>query len=144
MSKYNIDQIMGFVLKEAENRETAAGMQGSWSDGGAEVLRLQVEYYKMGMAGKVPPSWEKLIPPPTPEEIRSEKHPLQFEYCECGCKSHSGSSKGIGYSIHNDLKSKLPFTVRRGHGWMGTQIGPKVATFGEAVRAAQADWDKIP
>jgi hypothetical protein len=70
---------------------------------------------------------------------------LQFEYCECGCKCHTASSKGIEYSLYNDLNpSKLTFTLRRGHSWMGTQIGPKYATFQEAVIAAQNDWDKIP
>ncbi len=127
MKRYTIEQIMEFVLNQDQ-----AG------------LREQVKFYKMGQSGETPSSWLKYIPAPTEAEIRSEKHPLQFEYCECGCKCHSGSSKGIGYSIFNDLKSRLPFVVRRGHGWMGTQIGPKYATFTEAVMAAQADWDSIP
>lgn len=143
-NKYNIEQIMEFVLQEAEKRRNSAGMDGSWSDGGASILRAQVEYYKLGMEGEVPPDWEKFIPPPTEAEVKMEKHPLQFEYCECGCKCHSGTSKGISYSIFNALEGKLPFTLRRGHSWMGTQIGPKYATFNEAVIAAQADYDKIP
>lgn len=80
----------------------------------------------------------------SPEKQKMLSHPLQFEYCECGCHCHSAVSKGIEYSIFNDLKSKLPFTTRRGHSWMGTQIGPKYATWEEAVKAAQDDWDKIP
>ena len=125
--KYNIDQIIQFVLDQDK-----------------ASLREQVKFYKLGMKGTVPSEWEKFIPAPTEAEIRMEKHPLQFEYCECGCKCHEAHSKGIGYSLHNDLKSKLPFTLRRGHGWMGTQIGPKYGTFQEAVIAAQADFDKIP
>jgi hypothetical protein len=125
--KYTVDQIIQFVL-----------------DQDRASLQEQVKFYKLGQEGKIPPTWEKFIPKPTEAELRMEKHPLQFEYCECGCKCHSGSSKGIGYSIFNDLKSKLAFTLKRGHGWMGTQIGPKYATFSEAVIAAQADWDKIP
>lgn len=125
--KYNIDQIIQFVLDQDRT-----------------VLREQVKFYNLGRKGTVPPEWEKFIPKPTVAELKSEKHPLQFEYCECGCKCHSGASKGIGYSIFNDLKSKLAFTLKRGHGWMGTQIGPKYATFQEAVMAAQADFDSIP
>jgi hypothetical protein len=86
-------------------------------------------------------AWEALD---TPELKKMRAHPIQFEYCECGCKCHSAESKGIGYSLHNDLKSKLAFTLRRGHSWMGNQIGPRYATFQEAVIAAQEDFDKIP
>ncbi len=142
--RHTIEQIMDFVLKGAESAREDAGFSGRWDDGGASRLEDQVKFYKMGMKGTVPQEWEKFIPAPTPEQIHSENHPLQFEYCECGCHCHSGSSKGIEYSIYNDLKSKLPFTVRRGHSWMGSQIGPKYATWEEAVMAAQNDWDKIP
>ena len=125
--KYNIDQIIQFVLDQDKSS-----------------LREQVKFYKLGQKNTIPSEWEKYIPAPTPEEIRSEKHSLQFEYCECGCKCHSGHSKGIGYSIYNDLKSRAAFTLRRGHGLYGTQIGPKYKTFQEAVMAAQADYDLIP
>jgi len=90
---------------------------------------------------EVEEAWDSLE---SPEQKRSKNHPLQFEYCECGCHCHTAMSKGVDYSIYNDLESKLPFTVRRGHSWMGIQIGPKYATWDEAVKAAQDDWDKIP
>lgn len=125
--KYTIDQVIQFVLDQDK-----------------ASLREQVKFFKLGMKGEIPSEWKKFIPPPTEAEVRMEKHPLQFEYCECGCKCHEGCSKGIGYSIDNALQGKLPFTVRRGHGRHGTQIGPKFATFTEAVLAAQADWDQIP
>lgn len=86
-------------------------------------------------------AWDNRL---SPEQKKSRVHPLQFEYCECGCHCHSAVSKGIEYSIYNSLEGKLPFTTRRGHSWMGTQIGPKYATWEEAVKAAQDDWDKIP
>lgn len=142
--QYNIDEIMQFVLNAAHSAKESAGYGGRWDDGGASVLENQVKFYRLGQSGKVPEEWKQYIPKPTAEEIRSDNHPLQFEYCECGCKCHSGSSKGIGYSIDNVLQGKLPFTVRRGHGRHGVQVGPKYGTFWEAVRAAQADWDKIP
>ena len=90
---------------------------------------------------EVEEAWDSLD---SPETKKSKNHPLQFEYCECGCHCHTATSKGIGYSIYNDLESKLPFTTRRGHSWMGIQIGPKYKTWDEAVKAAQDDWDKIP
>jgi hypothetical protein len=124
---YTIDQIIQLVL-----------------DQDTPSLRKQVELYELGRKSVIPPGWMKFIPKPTEAELRMEKHPLQFEYCECGCKCHSGSSKGLEYSIYNDLKNKLAFTLTRGHGWRGPQVGPRYANFSEAVMAAQADWDKIP
>lgn len=72
------------------------------------------------------------------------KHPIQFEYCECGCHCHSACSKGIGYTIYNSLKKNKAFSLRRGHGILGTQIGSLRDTFQECVLAAQEDFDKIP
>jgi hypothetical protein len=144
MKNYTVEQIMEFVLKGAKAAAEDAGYSGRWDDGGASRLEEQVRFYKMGQKGEVPEVWKQFIPPPTPEEIRSANHPLQFEYCECGCHCHSASSKGIGYSIYNDLTSKKSLTVRRGHGIYGVQIGPKFSDWNEAVKAAQDDWDKIP
>jgi hypothetical protein len=109
--RYTIEQIMDFVLKGAETSREDASYGERWDDGGASRLEDQVRFYKMGMKNEIPKDWEKFIPAPTPEQVRSENHPLQFEYCECGCHCHSGISKGIEYSIYDDLKSKLPFTV---------------------------------
>lgn len=86
-------------------------------------------------------AWDNRL---SPEQKKSRVHPLQFEYCECGCKCHSGTSKGVQYSIFNSLRGPLPFMVRRGHGGWGPEIGSKYATWKEAVQAAQDDWDKIP
>lgn len=142
--RYTIEQIMDFVLKGAENAREDAGYGGRWDDGGASRLEDQVKFYKMGMKNEIPKDWERFIPAPTSEQIRSENHPIQFEYCECGCHCHAAYSKGIGYTIYNDLKSKKSLTVRRGHGIYGIQIGPKFSDWNEAVKAAQDDWDKIP
>lgn len=62
---------------------------------------------------------------------------LNFEYCECGCHCYSASSKGIGYTIYNDLKGN--FHLVRGHKYgvdMGIHKDLKVAE-----DLAQKDWD---
>jgi hypothetical protein len=86
-------------------------------------------------------AWESLD---TPALKAMRAHPIQFEYCECGCHCHSGVSKGIEYTIYNSLKKTNAFSLRRGHGILGTQIGPLRNSFQECVEAAQADFDKIP
>jgi hypothetical protein len=73
-----------------------------------------------------------------------KKHPIQFEYCECGCKCYSAGSKGIGYSIYWNLKDKNGFFLSRGHGSLGVPIGKPFNTYKEAVKAAQDDFDSIP
>lgn len=80
----------------------------------------------------------------SPEEKKTKEHPIQFEYCECGCHCHAAYSKGIGYTIYNSLEKKNAFSLRRGHGILGTQIGPKRNSFEECVKAAQEDFDNIP
>lgn len=70
-----------------------------------------------------------------------KKHPIDFDYCECGCKCYSAGSKGIEYSVYWDLKSK--FILRRGHGHYGLDLG----TFNSlkvAEKFAQDHFDKIP
>lgn len=86
-------------------------------------------------------AWEKLD---SPEVKQMREHPIQFEYCECGCHCHAAYSKGIGYTIYNNLEKKNAFSLRRGHGILGTQLGPKYNDFHDAVVAAQADFDNIP
>ena len=86
-------------------------------------------------------AWESLD---TPALKKMRAHPIQFEYCECGCHCHSGYSKGIEYTIYNSLKKDKAFSLRRGHGILGTQIGPLRDSFEECVKAAQEDFDKIP
>jgi hypothetical protein len=86
-------------------------------------------------------AWESLD---TPALKAMRAHPIQFEYCECGCHCHAAYSKGIGYTIYNSLKGKNSLSLRRGHGILGTQIGPLRDSFEECVKAAQDDFDKIP
>jgi hypothetical protein len=80
----------------------------------------------------------------SPEEKKMREHPIQFEYCECGCHCHAAYSKGIGYTIYNSLQGNTPLSLRRGHGILGTQIGPLRDSFEACVKAAQDDFDKIP
>ncbi len=80
----------------------------------------------------------------SPEEKKMKEHPIQFEYCECGCHCHAAASKGIKYTIYNNLEKKNAFSLRRGHGFLVHQIGPKRNSFQECVEAAQKDFDNIP
>lgn len=66
---------------------------------------------------------------------------LEFEYCECGCKCSSAGSKGIYYSLYNDLKGN--YTLRRGHGHYGHELGI-FQDYKKAVETAQKDWDEQP
>jgi hypothetical protein len=86
-------------------------------------------------------AWESLD---TPALKAMLEHPIQFEYCECGCHCHAAQSKGIDYTIYNSLKGNTPLSLRRGHGVFGRQIGPLRDSFEECVKAAQDDFDKIP
>jgi hypothetical protein len=90
---------------------------------------------------QVQDAWESLD---SPEIKKMREHPIQFEYCECGCHCHEAYSKGIGYTIYNSLEKKNAFSLRRGHGILGTQIGPKRNSFEECVKVAQEDFDNIP
>lgn len=142
--KVSIDQLIDFVLKAAKEKREAAGFNGEWTDGGASALEEQVKFYKLGMQDVQPKEWEKFIPPLTDQEKKMRKHPLQFEYCECGCKCYSGTSKGIGYSIFWNLKESNGFFLWRGHGHLGTKIGTAYNSYEDAVLAAQKDYDSIP
>jgi hypothetical protein len=55
----NIDKVIDLVLAEAYDRAQSLGMSGSWSDGGASEIRSQVDYYRYGMSGVMPPDWQK-------------------------------------------------------------------------------------
>lgn len=54
-----IDKVMALVLKDAENKKLDAGYSGRWDDGGANRLEEQVKFFKLGMAGTLPPDWDK-------------------------------------------------------------------------------------
>lgn len=62
---------------------------------------------------------------------------LKFEYCECGCHCFTASSKGIGYTIYDDLKGNLHLV--RGHKY-GAELGT-FKDYEEAEAVAQKDWD---
>lgn len=53
----NINKLIEEVLKAADEKELIAGQQGAMHDGGASILRMEVEYYRYGSQGKIPPSW---------------------------------------------------------------------------------------
>ncbi|HEY5268393.1 MAG TPA: hypothetical protein VII94_04640 [Candidatus Saccharimonadales bacterium] len=138
--KHTVEQIMDLILNVSADAKKSYGFK----DDLARILETQVSFYKMGMTKEFPQEWKEFIPAPTEAEKKVEAHPIQFKYCEC-CNCYAAQSKGIDYSIYISLKNgKYPVKLSRGHSIYGTQIGPKYATFEEAVIAAQADFDKIP
>lgn len=56
-TKKLIDKVIALILKDAEDRRTAAGYNGSWDDGGAGALKQQVQFYQYGALGLLPPEW---------------------------------------------------------------------------------------
>lgn len=64
---------------------------------------------------------------------------LNFYYCECGCKCHFAQSKGISYSIFNDLKGR--YYLYRGHGRSISVPMGFFSSFKAAEEKAQHDWD---
>lgn len=68
---------------------------------------------------------------------------LNFEYCECGCKAHEATSKGLTYSIFNRLEGDKPFEVYSGYRRVAPHLGD-FATWKDAVQAAQDHWDNQP
>lgn len=72
-----IPEIFSFILKIADDKELSAGLSGSYSDGGARLLRDEVEFYKMGRDGIVPPQWKIHI-----SNFQREKDPDYTKYLE--------------------------------------------------------------
>ena len=69
---------------------------------------------------------------------------LKFTYCECGCHCFTAVSKGMEYSIFNDLlKPKMTHHLYLGHGRYGERLG-SFATSEYAKKWAQYDYDKTP
>lgn len=71
----DIETIMQKVLTEAHNARENAGYSGSWGDGGAGILEAQVQFYRYGQQGIVPPEWQKHA-----EQARKEADPEYSEY----------------------------------------------------------------
>lgn len=71
--------------------------------------------------------------------IMAKSNKLNFEYCECGCKSYTATLKGLSYTIYWDLKDS--FYLYSGHGFLGTKLGT-FYTYEKTIKAAQEHWDK--
>lgn len=54
-----IEAVIAKVLAEAHERAETAGYSGEFGDRGAHVMRVQVEFYRHGMAGTIPSEWQK-------------------------------------------------------------------------------------
>jgi hypothetical protein len=85
MKKEDIENVMEIILKDANKREQDAGFSGSHSDGGASRLREQVEFYKYGIDGLVPPECNKYI-----TDYINEKDPDYSEYIRLKEKFENG------------------------------------------------------
>lgn len=53
------DRIMGILRNEAHSAREGAGYSGRWDDGGAGRLEDQIRFFQYGLAGTLPPEWEK-------------------------------------------------------------------------------------
>ena len=71
----NIERLINFILKKADNVQESAGYNGSWDDGGAARLREEVKFYRYGLLGEIPEEWKKHI-----VEYRRENDPEYDEY----------------------------------------------------------------
>ncbi len=71
----DIEAIMAKVLAEAHQARENAGYSGSWGDGGAGVMEAQVQFYRYGRDGVIPPEWQKYA-----EEVRKEADPEYAQY----------------------------------------------------------------
>ena len=58
MSKVDFGQVMGAVLKYADERATSAAYGGERNDGGASVYREQVKFFSYGLRNELPPEWK--------------------------------------------------------------------------------------
>lgn len=57
----DIEKVIDLVLKDAHNKEEDAGFGGRHDDGGASVMRSQVEFYRAGLNNSIPKEWNKYV-----------------------------------------------------------------------------------
>ncbi len=70
---------------------------------------------------------------------------LKFEYCECGCKGHEATKKGINYWIYQTLQDGPKQVILfLGHGFAFGQQLSKHDTFLEAKEAANDHYKQVP
>ena len=65
----NVDivKVMELVLEDAHNKAEDAGFGGRMDDGGASVMRSQVEFYRAGLNKTIPTEWNKYVKMTDPE-----------------------------------------------------------------------------
>ena len=61
MKNVDIVKVMELVLKDAHNKSEDAGFSGRHDDGGASILRSQVEFYRAGVNHTIPTEWNKYV-----------------------------------------------------------------------------------
>lgn len=74
-ASFSIEEVMSRVLRAAQMAKEDAGWSGRMDDGGASEMATQVEYYRYGMEGVIPPEWEYYV-----NELKCEKDPEWVEY----------------------------------------------------------------
>lgn len=52
-------KLIDLALKDASNKRTNAGYNGSHGDDGASIIESQVEAWKAGLEGRIPASMKK-------------------------------------------------------------------------------------
>lgn len=55
--------IKSALVRKADEMEYNAGMSGSMSDGGANVLRANIAMFEAGMAHRIPAEWDRIAAP---------------------------------------------------------------------------------
>lgn len=70
-----LNKLFKIILQDAANREEAAGYNGEHSDGGASILRMQIEFYEHGMNGTIPKEWSQYV-----QEIKKQTDPEYETY----------------------------------------------------------------
>lgn len=61
MKTIDIEKLIELVLKDAHNKSEDAGFGGRMDDGGASVMRSQVEFYRAGLNKTIPTEWDKYV-----------------------------------------------------------------------------------
>ena len=84
----NINEIVALILKDADKRESDAGMGGYSHDGGASKLREQVNFYLIGLREGFPDCWLNYK-----EQFEKEIDPEYAQYLKLKKKFESPNGK---------------------------------------------------
>lgn len=74
MSK-DFNKVFELIRQDAENKKYDAGMGGEMGDRGAANLLENLEYFRCGLRGELPPQWKKYW-----DEAQAKADPEYAEY----------------------------------------------------------------